>query len=149
MCYMVYLSTDSGRDLSQDDRPPLLMFEKDPVNPDPGISLLRHPHKWFVGAMGACSCYFRHLPAIELGFGPPEDWYPEDPENIESTKQFYDVVAALLAAGSQVDCVAAWRGTPADAIDHLDVDLAVVSREAFRFFEEHHFAFSHGGEPVR
>jgi hypothetical protein len=142
---MVYLSTDSDRDLSQDDRPPLLMFQKDPAEPDPGISLLRHPHQWFVGAMGACSCYFRHLYSIELGFGPPEDWCPEDAEAVKATQQFYEVVAALLAAGNRVDCVSQWRGTPAGAIDHLDVDLAVVSREAFRFFENHHFAFSQGG----
>jgi hypothetical protein len=142
MCTMVYLSTDSNRDLSQDDRPPLLMFQKDLVDPEHGISLLQHPHRWFVGAMGACSCYFRHLYSIELGFGPPEDWAPEDPENVEATRQFYDVVAALLAAGNRVDCVSQWVETPADAIDHLDVDLAVVSREAFRFFENSHWTFA-------
>ena len=147
MCYMIYLSTDSGQDLSQGDQPPLLMFEKDPERPEPGIVLLRHPHKWFVGAAGACSCYFRHLSAIELGFGAPEDWYPEDAEDIETTKQFYDMVAGLLSAGNQVDCVSQWVDTPADAITHLDVDLAVVPREAFRFFEDHHFTFTsaHGG----
>jgi hypothetical protein len=145
MCYIVYLSTDSDRDLVQDNRPPLLMFEKDPANPDPGFDLLRRSHKWFVGAAGTCSCGFRHLYSIELGFGVPEDWAPEEPENIESTKQFYEVVATLLAAGNQVDCVSPWNGTPADAIAHLDVDLAVVSREAFRFFEDHHFTFLRSG----
>jgi hypothetical protein len=145
MCYIVYLSTDSDRDLSPENRPPLLTFEKDPARPEPGCGLLRHPHRRFVGAAGACSCGFRHLHSIDLGFGPPQAWYPEDAENIEATKQFYDVVAGLLAAGNRVDCVAQWEATDADAIAHLDVDLAAVWREAFRFFEDHHFTFTLSG----
>ncbi len=147
MCYCVLLSTTADKDLSADNVPPYVIFQRDLSHCETGAAeVLRYPRKWFVGVKSACSCTFRHLSAVHLGFAAPEEWYPEEPEEIEATKQFYDVVVQLLSAGKKVDCVARWAGSPKDAVKHLDVNLATVSREAFRFFENHHFIFSHSGK---
>jgi len=147
MCYMVFISTTADRDLSERNAPPFVIFERDLAHCEPGIAdLLKYPRKWHVGVRSACSCTFRHLSVADIGFGVPEDWYPEEAEEIEATKQFYDVVASLVSAGQRVDCISHWAGTPKNAVKHLDVDLASVSREAFRFFENYHFTFSHSGK---
>ena len=79
--------------------------------------------------------------SIELGFGEPVDWYAEQPDEIEATKRFYDVVTNLISSGSKVDCIDIWEGTIKDRIKRLAVDLSLISRDAFRFFENHHFVF--------
>ncbi len=144
---MVLLSTTMDKGLAERSIPPFVTFERDLSRCEPGVAdLLRYSHKWYVGVRSACSCTFRHLCQVAIGFGPPEEWYPEEPEEIEATKQFYDVVASLVSAGQRVDCLSHWAGTPKNAIKHLDVDLASISREAFRFFENYHFTFSCSGK---
>jgi len=147
MCYCVLLSTTADKDLSEHNVPPYVVFQRDLSHCESGAAeALRYPRKWFVGIKSACSCTFRHLSAVHLGFAAPEDWCPEEPEEIEATGQFYDVVAGLLSAGKKVDCVSRWAGSPKNAIKHLDVDLSSVPRDTFRFFENHHFLFSRSGK---
>src|SRR5262245_50629850 len=99
MCYSLYLSTDSPanlRFLNTD----LVRFQKadDYLYKIPGIiDLLKFPNKWFVGSISDCSCTFRHLSAIELGFGLPEDWLGEEQVGLDATKQLYDVIVAVLS----------------------------------------------------
>ena len=141
MCYLVYISTDFEGDLSKHNSA-LIRFEKDFTDCEPEVlELLQHKYHWYVGSKAGCSCTFRHLHSVELGFGEPVDWYAEQPDEIEATKIFYDVVAALISAGSMVDCIELWAGTKKDQIKRLTVDLLSISRGAFRFFENHHFIF--------
>jgi hypothetical protein len=141
MCYLVYLSTDDDTDLRVHNSP-LVAFDR---NLDRGekapLGILQFAHRWYVGSATGCSCAFRQLISIELGFDVPQDWCPEDPDNIEATKQFYDVVAELVGLGRLVDCMSWWVRTPEDNVIRMNVDLASVSRDHFRFFENHHFVF--------
>ena len=142
MCYSVYISTDFEGDLSRHNSA-LIGFEKDFTNSKPeALDLLKYQHRWFVGSKAGCSCTFRHLLSVELGFGEPVEWYAEEPEEIEATKMFYDVVKSLISSGSKVDCIDIWEGTKKDRIKRLAVDLPSISRDAFRFFENHHFVFT-------
>ncbi len=145
MCYSVYLSTDFEGDLSPHSGT-LIRFEKDFSSREPQIvDLLLYKYPWYVGSKAGCGCTFRHLSSIELGFGEPVDWYAEQPDEIEATGLFYDVVSGLVSAGHAVDCIEIWAGATPDRIQRLAVDLASISREAFRFFENHHFVFTPTG----
>ena len=141
MCYSVFLSTDSEQDLSSSNSS-LINFEKNLGNYKAKIvDLLHHSQKWHVASKSGCGCSFRHLYSIELGFGEPVDWYEEGSDDIEATKAFFDLVVNLLSAGNKVDCIAVWEGTEINQIKHLEVDLSSISRDSFRFFENHHFSF--------
>ncbi len=145
MCYSVYISTDFEGDLSRFSSA-LIRFEKDFPGCDPEImDLLLYEHPWYLGSKAGCSCTFRHLLSVELGFGEPVDWYAEQPDEIEATGLFYDVVTRLLSSGHKVDCIEIWAGTKQDQIKRLAVDLSSISRDAFRFFENHHFVFTNAG----
>lgn len=142
MCYLVYISTDFDGDLALRNST-LVSFEKDFTHTDPAIvDLLLYKHLWYVGSNAGCSCTFRHLPSVGLGFGEPVEWFPEEADEIEATKMFYDVIADLKTAGHKVDCIEIWAGTRKDEIKRLTVHLDNIPRDAFRFFENHHFIFS-------
>jgi hypothetical protein len=141
MCYLVFISTDADQELSSPNSS-LVNFEKNLGDYESEIvNSLQYSQKWYVASKSGCSCSFRHLFSIELGFGEPVDWYKEESDDIEATKAFYDLVVNLLSAGNQVDCISIWEGTKIDQIKHLEVDLSSISRESFRFFENHHFSF--------
>lgn len=144
MCYGVYISTDSTEDLSKRNSE-LVRFEKvtDP-NADPCTQLLDFPHKWYVGSKSGCSCTFRHLKSVELGFGEPEDWYKEEQDDREATRELYRTLASLVSSGHEVDLVDRWEGTQPEDITTLDVSLDDVSESAFRMFEDHKFRFKKG-----
>jgi hypothetical protein len=145
MCYMTFLSTNSPEDLALGNGP-LVQFSRDM----PGLPeerYLEHAHKWFIASRFGCSCGFRHLTvaSVELGFGEPEDWYPEEAEDIQATLQVMAAIRRLVNAGAQVDCVDAWAHGQIEAAElagTLSVDLTVVGDAAFRFFENHRFVFS-------
>jgi len=142
MCYSVYLSTDFEGDLSQHNTE-LIRFDKAFNDAERQvIDLLQYHNVWYVGSRAGCSCTFRHLHSIELGFGEPVDWYAEDQDEIEATGIFYKVVSGLVGAGSQVDCIDIWAGGKRDQIKQLAVKVSSTTKEAFRFFENHHFIFS-------
>ena len=141
MCYLVYISTDFEGDLSRHNSA-LIRFEKDFSNCAPEVmDLLLYKYFWYVASKAGCSCTFRHLSSIELGFGKPVDWYEEPSDEIEATKIFYDAVSNLISQVNKLDCIEIWAGTRRDQIKYLEVDLSSVSRNAFRFFENHHFVF--------
>jgi hypothetical protein len=142
MCYLVYISTDFEGNLSQHNSD-LISFEKDFTNCEPEIiDLLLYKYHWYVGSKAGCSCTFRHLSSIELGFGEPVYWYDEPSDEIEATKIFYDEISSLISQGNKVDCIEIWAGTKSDQIKRLEVDLSSVPKDAFRFFENHHFVFN-------
>jgi len=141
MCYLVYISTDSAEDLSEHNCS-LIRFEKNFGNHSPGImDILLYKYPWYVASKAGCSCTFRHLTSIELGFSKPVDWYHEEPEEIKATQLFYDVVSSLIFSGKKLDCIEIWSGTKKDQIKNLKVDLPSVGRDEFRFFENYHFVF--------
>jgi hypothetical protein len=147
MCYLVYLSTESAEDLARCDSE-RIQFR--PLEEDDKVyeSVLKHPQKWSIPTPpSGCSCGFRHLfymnmdQGFDQGFREPEDWCPEDEDNLAATAELYRMIARLLAAGHKVDCLDVWNGTPADEIQEQSVDLGTVPEKAFRLFEGYHFVF--------
>ena len=141
---MVLLSTDSSEDLSVHNDE-LVTFSRT-LPPLAEVEALAHPHRWFVGSRHGCSCGFRHLyvGSVSLGFGEPQDWYPEEVEDLEATRRFLSVVKALLAAGACIDCIDAW-GHETDSSNlsgTIYVNFAEVSDREYRFFENHRFVLS-------
>jgi len=144
MCYSLYLSTTSTRDHGSEWSGIHFIFQ--PVaatgeEVEKCASLLQHDHRWLVGAEGGCSCGFRHLMpgSQDPGFSEPEDWYPEDHEEIEATKALYGQLRLLLEAGEKVDLVDAWEGADPAGVESMQVDLAVVGATEFRLFENRRF----------
>ncbi len=143
MCYVVVLSTDSPVDLSRrNDR--LLAFSRElPARVNTGE--LAYGNRWFVGSAAGCSCAFRHLyvDSVELGFGEPVDWFPEEADDVAATRTFAGTIRALVEGGAHVDCIDAWDDgdTTRALAGTIDVDLAQVSDAQFRFFENHRFVF--------
>ncbi|MEP6537478.1 MAG: hypothetical protein ABJF23_19235 [Bryobacteraceae bacterium] len=80
-----------------------------------------------------------------MGFGKPEPWFPEEPENLEATRAFVMVVRNLLSAGHKVDCLNSWNAVADGELTSLEVDLNRISDEEFRFFENYHFHFTSAG----
>lgn len=84
MCYSIYISTDSNIDLASYNNE-LISFEKtEDKLENESIKLLSHPNVWYLGSKSGCSCTFRDIMAIELGFSEPVDWYEEDETVIKS-----------------------------------------------------------------
>jgi hypothetical protein len=141
MCYALLLSTTSDEDLSLRNSELVHFARELPKIAD--AKNLKYPNKWYIGSKSGCSCTFRHLYSVELGFGEPVDWYEEAPEEIEATLQLIEVLRSLLEAREGVDCIDAWEHQSMHpiAVTELEVDLTQVSNAQFRFFENHHFVF--------
>jgi hypothetical protein len=141
MCYTLLLSTTSIEDLNAQSNEFVRFSRELPSIAD--VKALEHPNRWYVGSKSGCSCTFRHLYSIELGFGEPVDWYPEESEEIEATLQLIGIIRKLIESGESVDCVDAWEHQNMHPVAKatLEVDLCKVSDQEFRFFENHHFKF--------
>lgn len=139
MCYEVHLSTDSHEDLTSRNSE-LIRFRRvaDP-NTEPGIRLLDFPNHWFVGSKSQCSCTFRHLHSIDLGFGEPVEWYPEGQDELDATHELHTALSSLLSSGYHVDLLNRWHGAQPADITTLEASLSDVPAPAFRLFENHKF----------
>ena len=142
MCYVLLLSTTSDTDLTVHNNN-LVRFSNE-LPPIAETNQLQYSQKWYIGSKSVCSCSFRHLYSIDLGFGDPVDWYPEDPEEIEATLQLIRIIRELVVSDYGVDCIDAWEHQERNPVvtSTLEVDLASVKDTEFRFFENHHFTFS-------
>ena len=139
MCYSVYISTDSSEDLSKHNSE-LVRFEKvTDLNDDICTKLLDFPNRWYVGSKSGCSCTFRHLLSIDLGFAEPVDWYKEEQDEIDATRELYSTLDTLLSSGNRADILDRWQGISPEKIAVLDVSLDVVGKGSFRLFENHKF----------
>ncbi len=141
MCYLLLLSTSSQDDLTQYNSELLKFSSKLPALPD--IGKLKYKHQWYIGSKSGCSCTFRHLYSVELGFGEPEDWNPEEPDEVAATLQLIKVIRDLISHGEQIDCIDSWEhqgGQSACPVERV-VDLSQTSDMQFRLFENHHFIF--------
>ena len=137
MCYSLYLSTNYSADLTRYNSE-LLKFKRLDAAANDRINHLRHGQRWYVGSKSECSCTFRHLPSVELGFAEPVAWYPEGAAELRATAELYRLIARLVAAGHQVDCLDIWEGADLQAISEQVVNLEAVSETAFRLFENYH-----------
>lgn len=147
MCYMTVLSTTSDEDLALANGSGVNFSRELPGVPEERY--LRFRNRWYLGSESGCSCEFRHLGvgSIELGFGLPEAWYPEDVSSVRATSAVMAIVRRLVEGGHSVDCVDSWshgQSEPDALAGDLPVNLADVSDEAFRFFERHRFTFARG-----
>ena len=140
MCYELILSTTSNRDLAASNTE-LVRFSRD-VPAIAEVSDLKYAYKWYVGSRSECSCSFRHLYSVDLGFGEPVDWYKEEQEDIDATLQVIAMIRSLIASGESVDCIDAWPRPDTSGTTELMVDLRTVSDREFRFFENYHFIFT-------
>lgn len=149
MCYTLLLSTTSPEDLSVHNTD-LVRFTKD-LPQIAEVAALTYEHKWYVGSKSGCSCSFRHLYSIELGFGEPVEWYKEEPEDIDATLQIIQLIREVVAKGESVDCVDTWprQEMKSAATSELDVDLSSIKDREFRFFENYHFTFSNPGRNIK
>jgi hypothetical protein len=143
MCYGVYISTDSGEDLSLRNSELVRFARVDGPDVNPCVGVLEFANKWYVGSESECSCTFRHLESIELGFGEPEDWCKEEKAEIDATAELYRTLVLLLSAGHKVDIMDAWEGdqsrTQPEDVRVLHVSLDEVSEKAFRLLIGHRF----------
>lgn len=142
MCYVLLLSTTSTVDLAVHNSE-LVRFTKEPPN-IAEVKSLKFPNKWYIGSKSGCSCSFRHLHSIELGFSEPVEWYKEAPEDIEATGKVIEIIRDLVDRGERVDCIDAWEHQEMYPVAkaELEVNLLKINNSEFRFFENHHFTFS-------
>ncbi len=142
MCYVLLLSTDYGGDLTSSNDE-LVRFSRD-VPDVPEVDNLAHPQRWYVGSKSECSCTFRHLHSPELGFGEAVDWFPEEPDELEATRNFIRVVRDLVENGFKVDVIDAWgeKGYVDAEPGEMEVDLAMMRDSEFRFVENYRFEFT-------
>lgn len=140
MCYELYLSTTSPEDLTRYNSE-LVHFERAENIEDKIAQVLLHPVKWYIGSQSGCSCAFRHSAKGDAEFREPQDWYPENEENIEATAELYRVIASLMQEEHKVDCVDLWPEVEPVEVKTTVVNLGAVPENAFRLFENHHFVF--------
>lgn len=140
MCYSLYLSTDTSEDLTRYNSE-LINFKRLDAAAAEGLNHLRNRQRWYVGSKSECSCTFRHLLSVELGFGEPVDWNPEGEDEVRATGELYRVIARLVSEGHQVDCLDTWTGASQDDVKTRLVNLNAVSERTFRLFENYHFVF--------
>ena len=139
MCYSVYISTDTSEDLTAHNSESVRFERLSAPNNDSTTVLLEYPHKWYIGSKSGCSCTFRHLMSIEIGFSDPVDWYKEEQEDIAATQELYSIFFKMLSSGYHIDLIDSWQGAQPRNIKMLDVSLNDVSITAFRLFENHKF----------
>ena len=133
MCYLVYFSTTSEADFSEVRSEHFHVLAPDLESDAEGVGLLAYPHRWYLSSrFGGCSCHYRHVCA-ERGFGPIEDWSPEELDDVEATYGVYDFLLGLVGEGHQVDVVDLWDGDPSEEVVNIEVNLSEVPREHFRF----------------
>jgi hypothetical protein len=146
VCYLIYLSTTSKEPFGDSGR---TLYKMYPIGPDDDariVGLFEYPEKWYVECQyGGCSCHFRHNGTDQYApsFSPPEDWCPEDEDDIEATAALVALFQRIIGDGHQLDVIDVWTGTPPELINTLDVNLSELPVDSFRFFENYRFRFLH------
>ncbi|MET1079678.1 MAG: hypothetical protein ABWY06_16840 [Pseudomonas sp.] len=142
---MTIISTTSDRDLTPLNSH-LLQFSRE-MPQIPEESFLRYPNRWFLGSRDGCSCAFRHLGrgSTHLGFAGPEDWWPEEPDELEATLQIHAAFTSIVSTGQALDCIDAWTSDQLDPqlAGELRVNLAQMPASSFRLFADHRFELTH------
>ena len=146
MCYLTVLSTNSNQDLSEYNSD-LVSFCSE-YNKLKENNFLEYKNKWFIARKGeSCSCGFRYVERwnIEaLGFSEPEDWSPEDPEDIKATHEIVNVILQLLESGEKVDSVTSWQDEAnpmQELLGNIKINISEIGIERFRFFDDYRFDY--------
>jgi hypothetical protein len=145
MCHLIYFSTDSDEDFLN---APTEHFR---IENPAGCSeieeieeFLAHKNIWYMGCrFGGCSCHFRHgLEGYQPVLGPHEDWMSEeDEEDNLATLGAYQFFKEIVASGHKLDVLSVWENEiPATATD-LNVSVAKLPPEHFRFVQDVRFIF--------
>lgn len=71
-------------------------------------------------------------------FDPPQDWSPEDDDDVAATRLVYDVIRQLVEEGEEVEVACHWT-SDAPVFIAERVRLSEVSRDAFRFWDGYRF----------
>lgn len=146
MCYMTIVSTTSNLDLTEFNTGDVVFDREMPGIPEE--LLLQYDNKWYLGSSQGCSCGFRHLMSAnfkDLGFAEPEDWFPENKEDIEATLKLVNIFKTILSDGSKLECIDAWASDNPQGPNisgQVDVDLSQIPEAAFRFIENYQHEFS-------
>jgi hypothetical protein len=76
-------------------------------------------------------------------FGPPEDWCEEDEDDVEATREVFELVRSVIASGYGLDSLCVWEqeATKLGQIRRFDVSINQIEGSTFRFFENSYFAF--------
>ena len=118
----------------------MIKFEK--VEGEDGelpVEILSYPNIWYVGSASGCSCSFRHLMSPDLGFSEPVEWYREEKDEIEATKQLYDILKKEFDKGNAIEVVDKWTQTDHKDIKEMKVSFSDVGRNQFRFIENYKY----------
>ncbi len=138
MCYSIYLSTESPTDLQALELE-YARFEPNPVVPFP---ILQYAKQWFLTReFGDCSCHFRCLSTDEPCFGPSEDWFEADEDDVAATRQVFEVIRGIVEGGYGLDLMCIWEGTDIGSIRRREVKMNEVNETTFWFFENYYFSF--------
>ena len=140
MCHSVYIVTDIDADLSIFNSE-IVTYDKVKLN----TTILSLPYKWHVGYKHGCSCHFRRLMPENvdaLGFAEPQDWYKEDPQNIESTKELYKTLKWILEHDGKLELIDSWNDEDMEGVLRREIALSEVPEDKFRLFERHLFVIS-------
>ncbi len=81
----------------------------------------------------------------DLGFAEPEDWFPEDQDDIEATLKVVNVFKTILSEGEKLECIDAWTSDSAVAPNlsgTLEINFSQIPEAAFRFIENYQHEFS-------
>jgi hypothetical protein len=76
---------------------------------------------------------------VELGFGEPQEWFPEQADGIDATYRLYAILSRMVHRGYQVELLDCWSGDEDEEAVSLDVSLGQVCISGFRLFEGHLF----------
>lgn len=142
MCNMCIISTSSELDLRQFNSSQVVFSQDMPDVPEE--KFLKYEYKWYLGSSDGCSCRFRHLMDVnfpDLGFADPEDWFPEEQEDIDATLQLVKIFKTILSTGVRIDCIDAWaNASTAEPLitGNVVVDFAEIPDTSFRFIENYH-----------
>lgn len=146
MCYMTIISTTSERDLKEFNSVGVIFTKDMPGLPEERI--LKHQNKWFIESIHGCSCGFRHLMSCnfpDLGFSEPEEWFPEEQEDIEATLKLVNAFKQIISDGSKLDCIDAWAGNENIAPNisgQVEVNFRQLPDSEFRFIENYQHEFT-------
>lgn len=142
MCYSIYLSTDSPQDLAAEVFAHLQfgMPAPDPAHEEL-LPLFAHPRRWYLSRReyGGCSCHFRHS-MDEATFEPPQDWFPEDADDIAASREAYRAFRKIVSDGYGLDLISVWDMETAE-VKKLVVPLSSMGEDSFRFFSGYRFDF--------
>lgn len=147
MCYMTIISTTSAIDLTQFNTTDVVFDKEMPGIPEE--QLLKYPHKWYIGSYQGCSCGFRHLMTenfSDLVFSEPEEWFEEEPEDIEATLKLVRIFKIIIKSGSKLECINAWARDPSEPPNlkgNVVVNFSEVTETSFRLIENYHHEFIH------